>query len=580
MEHDVEIVQRITHRAFAQMNAMIYLANHRDNVAPGDPKVGGHPASCASSMELMATVHLLLRDPEDYVCCKPHASPADHAIHHLLGAFRGADGSWLDDEAGEAAMHRLRDFSAEGAPVFQSYHAEADPDGFHFLPSGSVGIPPVVGVYLALAHRYARSHGHDVPAPHFWCMMGDSEFREGSLMEVLPEVAERELGNVTWLVDYNRQNLDGTRIPNKRGLRGTDADRIERTCVANGWDVIQVRHGSFRQAVFGRPGGEHLRWVLEDGITDYHFQMLLWKNDAEEMRGACIAAHAGCTELLGSLTDDEVRRLFHDLGGHDIAVLAEALTRARADVTVPCLVVVHTVKGNGLQCAAAPGNHSTLPDQNEVGQLLAAQGLSWDRPFARFAEDSPEGAWLAARGKAFRERVEAILSRRDANLARIRSQLDEHGGVGSSLDINLRLVPIAHTQWMWGQTAAKLVRIGVHDELAAAGKSPGKDLSDDEARWARVADLVLTMAPDVGTSTNINPAMDEKVFGPDSETNWEKKLDLHERLRPELAPTDEAWTRHIRFEIAEANCMSAAGSFGKMGDLLGIPYLPMMTVYD
>ncbi|MEE2887799.1 MAG: pyruvate dehydrogenase, partial [Planctomycetota bacterium] len=95
-----------------------------------------------------------------------------------------------------------------------------------------------------------------------------------------------------------------------------------------------------------------------------------------------------------------------------------------------------------------------------------------------------------------------------------------------------------------------------------------------------VADLILTMAPDVGTSTNINPAMDEKVYGPDSETNWEKKLDLRERLRPELAPTDEAWTRHIRFEIAEANCMSAAGSFGKMADLLGIPFLPMMTVYD
>ena len=70
-------------------------------------------------------------------------------------------------------MDRLRSFSKDGEHVFQSYHAEADPDSFHFLPSGSVGIPPVASVYLALAHRYAKSHGFDIPQPHFWSLMGD-----------------------------------------------------------------------------------------------------------------------------------------------------------------------------------------------------------------------------------------------------------------------------------------------------------------------------------------------------------------------------------------------------------------------
>jgi len=135
---------------------------------------------------------------------------------------------------------------------------------------------------------------------------------------------------------------------------------------------------------------------------------------------------------------------------------------------------------------------------------------------------------------------------------------------------------------MWGQLAAKLVRIGVFDELqeAGLGHKAGKTLTAQEARWSPAADLMMTMAPDVGTSTNINPAMDEKIFGPRHEDNWEAKLELQERLRPELMPTDEAWTRHIRFEIAEANCMSALGSFGKMDRFAGIPFLPMMTVYD
>jgi len=580
MKYDPDTIEEIIHRAFVQMNAMIYLANHRDNTSPGDPKVGGHPASCASCMELMAAVHLIVRESQDYVCCKPHASPTDHALHHLMGLNRHPDGAWFDDAQSEAVMHRLRDFSHDGQAVFQSYHAESDPDHFHFLPSGSVGIPPVVAAYLSLAHRYAQSHGWEAPDPHFWCMMGDSEFREGSLMEVLPEVAERELGNVTWLVDYNRQNLDGTRIPNKRGLRGTDADRIERTCEANGWQVIQLRHGRFRESLFEKPGGEDLRWIFEDGITDYHYQMLIWKNDASEMREACVASKERARELVDSLSDEDMIRLFHDVGGHDLSVLVEALQASKADTRVPCVVIVHTIKGRGLECSAAPGNHSALPSKEEVTRLLDSEGLSWDRPFARFEPGSDAGDWLAERSAKMRAEIEQHAAMKADNLARVQQQLGAVGGVPDTLNVNLKLVPIAHTQWMWGQIAAKLVRIGVHDELKEAGKEAGKTLSDAEAQWGPVADLILTMAPDVGTSTNINPAMDEKVYGPDSETNWEKKLDLRERLRPELAPTDEAWTRHIRFEIAEANCMSAAGSFGKMTDLLGIPFLPMMTVYD
>jgi len=577
--NDYDLLARITRRAFVQMVAMVHLANHRDNQIPSDPKVGGHPAGCASCMEILAALHLVVRNPADYVCCKPHASPTDHALHHQLGLFRNVGGDWATPAEGEAVMVRLRDFSDDGKPVFQSYHAEADPDSFHFLPSGSVGIPPVAAVYLALAHRYARSHGWEVPTPHFWCMMGDSEFREGSLMEVLPEVAERELQRVTWIVDYNRQNLDGTRIPNKRGLKGTDADRIQRTCEANGWDVIQVRHGSYRQQLFKNPGGKSLRHALEEGMTDYHFQMLLWKQDPAAIRETLIAADAGCKSLLDDLADDEVLRAFGDLGGHDLEVLVKAMEDSKKG-DGPCVLVVHTIKGRGLSSFAAPGNHSALPAEDEVSQLLEGEGLSLERPFAPFPKDSPEGKWLASRSANLRKGIEEHDAIRDHNLEKVRQQLAAVGGVADSLDINVKLVPMAHTQWMWGQLAAKLVRIGVFDELQQADKPAGRELSTEEARWGPVADLVLTMAPDVGTSTSINPAMDEKVFGPDYETNWEKKLDLQQRLRPELAPTDEAWTRHIRFEIAEANCMNAAGSFGKMRDFLGIPFLPMMTVYD
>ena len=578
---DFPLIERITRRAFAHMVAMIHVANNRDDADKTDPKVGGHPAACASSLDFMAALHLVVREPNDYICCKPHASPVDHSLHHAMGLFRHPDGTWFGEEEAEAVMHRLRSFSHDKQPVFQSYHAEADPDSWRFLPSGSVGIPPVVAAYLALAYRYARQHGWDVDEPHFWCMMGDSEFREGSLLEVLPEVAERELGNVTWIVDYNRQNLDGTRIPNNRGLKGTDADRIEGTAIANGWEVIQLRHGSFREQVFAKKGGDALRKVFERGFTDYHYQALVWKRDAKLMRAAILAEDKNCKAIVESLSDTDMVKLFFDTGGHDHAAIVKAFEQSKQDKRRPTLIIAHTIKGRGLQCVAANGNHSAMPEESEVVAILQSQGLTLERPFVRFAANSEEGKFLAQRGQALRLGIEALQVQAAANRQKVAAQI-EASGMPESLDINLKLSPVTHTQWMWGQVAAKLVRIGVFDELQKAGKQAkaGKALTADEAKWNPLADLMMTMAPDVGTSTNINPAMDEKIFGPKHDENWESKLDLHERLRPELSPTDEAWTRHIRFEIAEANCMTALGSFGKMDHVAGIPFLPLMTVYD
>jgi len=579
---DFALIQQVARRAFAHMVAMIHVANHRADADKTDPKVGGHPAACASSLDFMAALHLVVRNPGDYICCKPHSSPVDHSLHHAMGLFRHPDGEWFDEAESEAVMHRLRSFSHDGKPVFQSYHAEADPDSWRFLPSGSVGIPPVVAVYQALAYRYANQHGWDVDEPHFWCMMGDSEFREGSLLEVLPEVAERELGNVTWIIDYNRQNLDGTRIPNNRGLQGTDADRIERTAIANGWEVIQLRHGNFRESIFKKKGGDALRRVFERGLTDYHYQALIWKRDPQLMREAVIGAEPSAKKLIESLRDEDVVKLYYDTGGHDHEAIVEAFEASKKDRLRPTLILMHTVKGRGLECVAANGNHSAMPDEKEVVAVLEAQGLSIERPFVRLDADSEAGKFAAHRGLELRLGIEALEAQALANRQRVQAQIEEQGGLPSSLDINLKLAPTTHTQWMWGQLAAKLIRIGVYDELKQAGKEKkaGKELTEAEAKWNPLADLMMTMAPDVGTSTNINPAMDEKIFGPKHDENWESKLELHERLRPELAPTDEAWTRHIRFEIAEANCMTAVGSFGKMDDVAGIPFLPMMTVYD
>ena len=155
------LLGRIIDRAFAQTMMMIHIANHRPDKRRSEPKVGGHPASCASSMHLLGALHLWARQPQDFVCCKPHASPVDHTFNHLMQLFRDEkSGGWISVDEAKKVMTRLRKFPRPGEePVFQSYHAKSDPDNFHFLPTGSVGIPPVVSIYLALAYRYAKDHG-------------------------------------------------------------------------------------------------------------------------------------------------------------------------------------------------------------------------------------------------------------------------------------------------------------------------------------------------------------------------------------------------------------------------------------
>jgi pyruvate dehydrogenase E1 component len=585
----MSVLDRIARRAMVQTTAMIHIANHRPDARPTDPKVGGHPAACSSSAHILAALHCGVRQVQDFIACKPHAAPIDHVLCGMLGIFNHPDFTWFTQEEIEAVLFKLRAFSEHGEPVLQSYHARTDPDTFHFFPSGSVGIPPVVSVYTALAYRYARDHSVEVPEVpadvHFWSMMGDSEFREGSLMEAMPDVAERELGNVTWIVDYNRQNLDGARMPNKRGLHGTDADRIQRLAEANGWEVIQVRHGRRRLEAFRRPGGEALRQVFEQGFSDYELQMHLLMREMDETRRALIGNEPKLAGLLDKLKDAELETIITDLGGHDTRELQAAYEASKVDVRRPTLIVAHTVKGWGLDMYAAPGNHSELPKEEEVVGLLGTEGLTLERPFAPFAATTEEARFLAKRGAWMRAGIEKSRADRKRNREAVRTRIQAAGGVPRTLEIDIRKFPRAHTQWMWGQLAAKLARIGTHSELRRAGRAADiPELTPREKRWEATADLILTMSPDVGTSTQISSVMDQKVYGTHTEDE-EDVADVEKRLgfsrkRPQLLPTTEAFSRHIRFEIAEANCMSAVGAFGMMGHHAGIPFFPIMTVYD
>ncbi len=575
------VLSSIVQRAKYLIVRMIYEANNRDDKQKGDPKVGGHPAASTSSLSILSALHLVVKSGFDHIAVKPHASPADHSLHYLLNLLLDRDLKPLPQKDQDEAMYNLRKFSQNGEPVFQSYHSSYDPDHHNFFPSGTVGIPPVNAGYMALAYRFAQEHGYEVPeGVHFWALIGDSEFREGSLYEALPDFAERQLGNLTWIVDYNRQSLDGHRITNKEIMGGTDALRLERTARANGWDVIQVQHGQKRQALFQTQKGFLFKKFLEDELEDLEFQSYLLISDAQKLKEEVLKNYPYLKPLFETVNSDTFKDALHDLGGHDINALIDALEKSKQKTEHPCLIIAHTIKGWGISHAATPGNHSSLVSRKEIDELMKSQGLVESRPFEKFAENSEEGKFLKVRHQQLLAQIQEQQDLKEKNTRKFLTEFSQNGGIPDSLGINLKMVHYPHTQWMLGQLTAKLTRISNTSWDKEDLKHKQKPLTNEEKAMKLSSELLVSMAPDVGTSTNLNSSMDGKVFGALETDDYESDFNVKDIKVPDLIPGKEISDRFLRFEIAEGNVMSCMGSFGRMRDVLGIPLLPLTTVYD
>ncbi len=80
-------------------------------------------------------------------------------------------------------------------------------------------------------------------------LMGDAELDEGNVYECLQEGWKHDLRNVWWIIDYNRQSLDGII---HEGLW----ERVEKIFEAFGWQVVRVKYGRLQRAAFAEPGGD------------------------------------------------------------------------------------------------------------------------------------------------------------------------------------------------------------------------------------------------------------------------------------------------------------------------------------
>src|SRR6266478_2277342 len=213
---------------------MVHHANStRPN--PDGTKVGGHQASSSSVVGLMTALYFHALRLGDIVATKAHASPILYAIEYLRGRL---------------TAEQLRGLRSLGA--LQAHPSRRKNPEIIDVSTGSMGLGAVSAAFGALAARYVSQHGGAASPSRFIAMVGDAELDEGNVWEGLLEEAVRELDNLLWIVDVNRQSLDRV-VPDARRAQLREWFR------GAGWHVIELRWGGRLRARFGRPGGERLR---------------------------------------------------------------------------------------------------------------------------------------------------------------------------------------------------------------------------------------------------------------------------------------------------------------------------------
>ncbi|MFF4881068.1 pyruvate dehydrogenase [Micromonospora sp. NPDC000668] len=504
--HDLDVLDEIQRRVLWLATRIVDAANH-DRATGDGVKVGGHQASSASLVTAMTALWFAHLDAEDRVAVKPHASPVFHAIQYLLGNL---DRSYLP---------RLR---ARGG--LQSYPSRTkDPDEVDFS-TGSVGLGAAAPLFAAATRRYVDAHFGARPHSRFVALIGDAELDEGNIWEAVADPATTGLGNVMWLVDFNRQSLDrvvpGIRINQWRG-------QFE----AAGWHVVEVKYGRRLAEAYARPGGEVLRdWI--DAMPNEQYQSLFGLAGPALRKQFLDGAPAEVGAFVGGIADEELGPLVTDLGGHDLSAMLDAYAQCDAVTDRPSVVFAYTVKGWGLPIAGNPRNHSALLSTEQVDVLRAAQGLTRETEWDRLDPASPAGIRAGARREAlFRAPRERALG----------VTVPESTGVRAAKPIS--------TQEVFGRVLVDL------------------------ARDREVGRYLVTTAPDVATSTNLAGFINKTgVFAPTEQRSW-----TEDRM---LRWTESPAGQHIELGISEMNLFLLLGQLGLSWDLSGQPLLPVGTVYD
>ena len=494
---------------------MIHNANHLRPRQDGI-KIGGHQASCASMVSIMTALYFKALRPEDRVAVKPHAGPLFHAMQYLMGN--------LDRQ-------KMLDFRGYGG--VQSYPSRTkDADDVDFS-TGSVGLGVAVTSFASIIQDYiaGKSWGADLAMGRMIALMGDAEMDEGNIHECLQEGWKHDLRNVWWVIDYNRQSLDGVV---HEGLW----NRIEKLFEAFGWDVVRIKYGVLQRTAFAEPGGERLReWI--DACPNQLYSALTFSGGAGWRKRLMddLGDQGEVSALIERRSNTELAALMENLGGNCVETMAEQFVAIEHDR--PVCFLAYTVKGWGTPIAGHKDNHGGLMTKAQMrdwqAHMSVPEGEEWE-PFA--AVSDPNGL------RDFLRQVPFFSAgpRRHITGRIAVPAMPTPGGAEIS------------TQATFG----KLL-----DELARG---------DSE-----LAERIVTVSPDVTGTTGLGPWVNRrKLWARQARADLFGAQKIPSTAKWDFAPEGQ----HIELGIAEMNLFLQLAAAGLSGPLFGKRLLPVGTVYD
>ena len=495
---------------------MVHNANHLRAKEDGDVKVGGHQASCASMVSIMTALYYHTLRPEDRVAVKPHASPVFHAMQYIMG---------------NQTREKLENFRGWGGT--QSYPSRTkDIDDVDFS-TGSVGLGVAATAFSSLVQDYLaeKSWAKDRPLGRMVALVGDAELDEGNVYECLQEGWKHDLRNTWWVIDYNRQSLDGV-------VREGLWEKIEAIFKAFGWRTVVLRHGVLQRAAFEEPGGEILKkWIQDCPNPDY--SALTFQGGAAWRKRLMddIGDQGEVSELLNKRSDEELNTLMNNLGGQCLQTLTDAFDAIQDDK--PTVFLAYTIKGWQTPLAGHKDNHAGLMNTAQMAEFQKVMGIEkgeeWE-PLANVEDEDSLKAFLAD-------------------------------------------VPF-FSKGTRRFTAPKVEPTGpvfLDDRVLSTQAGFGKILDDIAKSKSELADRIVTTSPDVTVSTNLGPWVNRR--------NLFARRAVSDTFREQSIPSTQKWSfspegQHFELGIAEMNLMLMLGSLGLAHSHFGERLIPIGTVYD
>jgi pyruvate dehydrogenase E1 component len=500
--------------------------HHANHIRPNRDglKVGGHQASCASLATVMTALYFSVLKPEDRIAVKPHASPVFHAIQYLFG---------------NQTREKLEKFRGLGGA--QSYPSRTkDIDDVDFS-TGSVGLGVAMTLFSSIVQDYVRlkqlapaeRQGKENRAGRMVALVGDAELDEGNIFEALLEGWKHDVRNLWWVIDYNRQSLDG--VVNDR-LFGRIGEMFELV----GWRVVTLKYGKLLETAFAQPDGGHLRQWIDD-CPNSLYSALVFKGGAgwREALNRDLNQYPGIRRILESHDDDSLHRLMTNLAGNDMQAVLDAFEDV-ADDTPTCFIA-YTIKGQGLPFAGHKDNHSGLMTLDQMAGFKKGMGIA----------DGQEWDKFAGLGVAPAE-LETFLKEAPFNAEGRR------------------------------RTEAPAVALPAalpkpNDKESSTQTGFGKILNAIAAEDSELSRRIVTTSPDVSVSTNLGAWINRRgLFGHTEAEDVFRELKVVSAQLWRKTPRGQ----HIELGIAENNLFIQLAALGLSHELFGTRLLPIGTLYD